>query len=758
MSKHKGNKYRPNSSGTVVQAAGPSNDEYQEITKAKELLESENAELRAKLQPYLDVVGKAEKEAEEWVQLVKQDEARIRQEAKREQELEIERLLGTAREDAERIRSQADQERLKTKQETEGEVKAIRDAAQKKLDDASSRAERIIQDAETQAISKLGGMEAEFKKQTQEKLEQLGRDKSELEARETALAAREEAVGGEEQRLSILRDDLEFDLDGIRLRRTELDKRWNECSPDRLWMLEQNLSSERRKVESLSTVISELQAQCDHFRRDQENMAGRSAGALLAELESLRTRNREMEDQLASLPSVSEISLLRNDAAELRIVREQRDDLDRQLRAQLEATTRQDLSIRELNQAKVEAEAIRILNDELQKQIQLNSKALTQRTGACFPELLRIDSERRPARPVGERLKTSDGNLLTALTKHVRQYAASLPEKPLFYSEMDIRTFIAGLATSPLMILQGLSGTGKTSLPQVFAEAISGGHRKISVQSNWRDRHELLGYYNDFNKRFTETPFTQALYTAALPSEEDVPWLIVLDEVNLARIEYYFADFLSVLEDKDSTKWQVELVSFDPTTEGAQGPFHLLQNRMLQIPENTWFIGTANQDESTFEITDKVYDRAQVIDFQQRHQTNGARGRSSQRRVSLSELRGAFEIATSDSRNSLGDKEWAYLDRLDALLVSEFDITFGNRILDQIKSFVPVYVACGGTKSEAFDVQFSRKILRKLRSLHEASDKRALERLTEELTNPPSGWDPLKSSIEAVDRIKKRCI
>ena len=467
------------------------------MKRAKELLESQNAELHAKLQPYLDIVGKAEKEAEEWVQLVKQDEARIREEARREQELEIERLLNTAREDADRIRSEADQDRLTTKQGVEDEVKAIRDAANKKLDDASSHAEHIIQDAETQAKSKLDGLESEFKKQTQKTIEQLGRDKSELEARETVVATRERTIESEEQRLSVLREDLEFDLDGIRLRRTELDKRWNECSPDRLWMLEQNLTTERRKVDSLGAVISELQAQCDHFRRDQENMAGRSAGALLAELESLRTRNREMEDRLASLPSDSELSLLRSDGAELRIVREQRDDLDRQLRAQLEATTRQDLSIRELNQAKVEAEAIRILNDELQNQIQLNSKALTQRTGACFPELLRIDSEKRPVPPSVERLKPSDGNFLSALTKHVRQYAASLPKKPLYYSELDIRTFIAGLATSPLLILQGLSGTGKTSLPQVFAEAISGGHRKICQGRSksrplWRSKREPL--------------------------------------------------------------------------------------------------------------------------------------------------------------------------------------------------------------------------------------------------------------------------
>jgi hypothetical protein len=235
-----------------------------------------------------------------------------------------------------------------------------------------------------------------------------------------------------------------------------------------------------------------------------------------------------MSDRLASLPSDEELSALRRDASELRVVREQRDELDRQLRTQAEAATRIDLGMRELNQVKIEAEALRVLNDELQKQLESNSKALTQRTGSCFPELLRIDSEwhRRPVR--AERFNTPDGRLLSAIVTHVRTYAASLPDKPLYYSDLDIRTFIAGLATSQFMILQGLSGTGKTSLPRVFTEAIVGEHRKVSVQSNWRDRHELLGYYNDFNKRFTETEFTQALYTAAQPSEEDVPWLIVL--------------------------------------------------------------------------------------------------------------------------------------------------------------------------------------------------------------------------------------
>jgi hypothetical protein len=285
------------------------------------------------------------------------------------------------------------------------------------------------------------------------------------------------------------------------------------------------------------------------------------------------------------------------------------------------------------------------------------------------------------------------------------------------------------------MLLQGLSGTGKTSLPRVFAEAIVGEHRKVSVQSNWRDRHELLGYYNDFNKRFTETEFTQALYTAALPSEEDVPWFIVLDEVNLARVEYYFADFLSVLEEQDRGQWVVELMSFDPTADGTKGPAHLAKNRMLEIPGNLWFIGTANQDESTFEITDKVYDRAQVIDFRQRHSKNGGGGRAVQRRVALGNLLEAFDGAKAAKAYQLNEPELGYLGRLDSFLVSAFDVTFGNRILDQIKSFVPVYVAAGGTKGEGFDIQFARKILRKLENLHEPSARQSLDRLSEEMAS-----------------------
>ena len=95
---------------------------------------------------------------------------------------------------------------------------------------------------------------------------------------------------------------------------------------------------------------------------------------------------------------------------------------------------------------------------------------------------------------------------------------------------------------------------GKTSLPRVFIEAIGGEYATIPVQSSWRDRHELLGYNNDFNKRFSETEFTKAIYRSGFEDQQERIWFVLLDEMNLARVEYYFADFLSVLEEPDPAR------------------------------------------------------------------------------------------------------------------------------------------------------------------------------------------------------------
>ncbi|MBR5987535.1 MAG: hypothetical protein IK037_03100, partial [Clostridia bacterium] len=141
-----------------------------------------------------------------------------------------------------------------------------------------------------------------------------------------------------------------------------------------------------------------------------------------------------------------------------------------------------------------------------------------------------------------------------------RNYAANNPQRPwrkLYYEPKIIRLFFASLATTRLIILQGISGTGKTSLPECIGHFIDNPTTIASVQPSWRDRTEIFGYFNEFTKRFNETEVLKAMYDATY--NEDV-YLTVLDEMNIARVEYYFAEMLSILEMPSRDQWIVDLV------------------------------------------------------------------------------------------------------------------------------------------------------------------------------------------------------
>ena len=162
------------------------------------------------------------------------------------------------------------------------------------------------------------------------------------------------------------------------------------------------------------------------------------------------------------------------------------------------------------------------------------------------PAFSEIDGEENEIiEDIEERRKLLFANpTLPSLVRFIVDYARE-SRLHLFYKEEDIAQFIAGLGSSKLSILQGMSGTGKTSLPKIFSEAILGNVNIVEVESSWKDKNELIGYYNEFSGKFTPKKFTQALYRAAFYG--DVITFIVLDEMNLSRIEYYFSDFLSLM-------------------------------------------------------------------------------------------------------------------------------------------------------------------------------------------------------------------
>lgn len=318
-----------------------------------------------------------------------------------------------------------------------------------------------------------------------------------------------------------------------------------------------------------------------------------------------------------------------------------------------------------------------------------------------FPKLAQVD-QLFQSPPVVE---WNDTITLKDLVDNCRNFAAS--RMGLYYNHQTIRLFFAGMAASKLLILEGISGTGKTSLPYSVSRFLQNPAGLVSVQPSFRDRAELLGYFNEFTKRFNETEFLRHLYTA---SYRDDPYFIVLDEMNLARIEYYFAEMLSVLEMPDPSEWTIDLVP----VQWPEDP-KLLHDGKLTVSTSLWFVGTANNDDSTFTITDKVYDRAMAIDLNQRADAFQAPD-TEPIHVTAARLDALFAQARSEY--ALGEKNVERLEKLDAYLQKRFKLAIGNRISKQMASFVPAYVACGGDESEALDYMIQRKILKKFESLN----------------------------------------
>ncbi len=344
---------------------------------------------------------------------------------------------------------------------------------------------------------------------------------------------------------------------------------------------------------------------------------------------------------------------------------------------------------------------------------QLDDSSPLKEKERVFPGLCSIDYANM-ALPVDH---FEDDLSLNDICVRFRNYLAD--KEGLYFSPIYIEEFIAGLAASRFIILEGLSGTGKSSLARYFSEFISEKSYFEAVQATWRDRTSILGYYNDFSKTYNETEFLKRLYDASY--NKNHVNIMVLDELNISRVEYYFADFLSVLE-YPQEDWKIKIMQFPYDFDA---PEHL-GDGVLTIPNNTYFIGTANKDESTYTITDKVYDRAITIDFDDRNEPFSVEGDSEKITLSYPRLQELFEDAITKEENQLSMEEYKKFKTLTDYTYETFDITFGNRIMRQIQLFVPTFVACGGSKEEALDFMFSRKVISKLEGRFEDYVKEGL--------------------------------
>lgn len=398
-------------------------------------------------------------------------------------------------------------------------------------------------------------------------------------------------------------------------------------------------------------------------------------------------------------------------------------------------------------QAEEEIESLKmaLYKSEKQKEVLLEgnkgssfSSAALASSQSRFPRLKQLDIRYSDQKPC----EVAEYTDLHLLAKGFRNYAAH--KFHLYYSEEIVRQFLSSLASSKLLVLEGISGTGKTSLPYAFGEYV-GGHPNIcSVQSSWHEKSDFVGYYNDFTTKFTETEALVSIYQALY---EQTPSIIVLDEMNIARVEYYFAEILSLLENPSSEDKEIQLVA-QPQEDDPK----LLHNGKLKLADGLFFVGTINNDDSTFALADKVYDRAMTVSLQERgvpfecEETEKAP-------LAATALNMAFAKAVED--HPIPQKTEESLQNLVQFLYDEYDVSIGNRLQRQWSLYLPCYIACGGETNEAVDSFLVNKLPRKLTNSINRGHGRSLQPLLDFL-NGAFGQGALPMTSQKIHSIEAR--
>lgn len=396
-----------------------------------------------------------------------------------------------------------------------------------------------------------------------------------------------------------------------------------------------NLKEKMAELEHVQTELSEarrLVAETDALTKQHKTLSDTVSKlrtdvveleALLGQEDSLRRRLPELEREVARLDT--EIEARRNQREEADAAAQSAEQRLGALQTDLvEAAAAAAVARQQNHESEDKIEGLRKRRAELEEQVaHLEEKFNGHRKDAPHSDPL---AELRNLPPVlvdlrhrDEQPDETEANALERTLVHLKALGLSYPQRVVqaFHTAMKVNE------TTQMAVLAGISGTGKSQLPRRYAEALGIAFLQVPVQPRWDSPQDLMGFYNYIESRFRPTDMARALFhmdewngPKDSKSLQDRMLLILLDEMNLARVEYYFSEFLSRLESRPgrvqaaegSMRKDAEIELDIPVPEGEPTP-------RIFPGYNVLFVGTMNEDESTQSLSDKVVDRANVLRF-----------------------------------------------------------------------------------------------------------------------------------------------
>lgn len=598
----------------------------------------------------------------------------------------------------------------------ESQAKVLKET-QDRIDEISVLHTKTM-DAILQNQKDLSKLEEE-KVSIQKQIRELKREKISFELEKSSLKAdtEEEFQAKYQSEMQVLKDELERtksknsrlekESDNLKSMLDKIRAAFDNESPDDMVQL---IASYKEQVQQLMQELENRPAQ-SIFEQQQEKII------------RLNNRISELESQV----NEKEIGELR-----IKLANEDNFSMERmRLKSEIEsAKVREDHNLRQI---KTLEETINLLKEDKSKSGEAFEFA---KTADHEPRFTQITFPRKDINDLPSFVTYIQGRMIDSKTDNGESTS-------FYYDNKTIRIFLAGLHMSPISILQGISGTGKTSLPREFAKALiaaddyrgisdedkapNAPYRICAIQSGWRDNMDLMGYYNSFDKKYKETDFFKSLYLANLPKYRNTLFFIILDEMNLSRPEHYFADFLSLLEQSEDERYiAINNTPAEALPEGIVGG-------KLRVPKNVRFIGTANHDETTLEFAPKTYDRSNLMEMPKNISREGQAVKA-QYNISYSWLEGQFMAAEkayvaecAKFKKFIGSKDFKDL-------IDEKNIGIGNRFERQADRFISVFLASGRDKKEdlavAADHLITSRLFRTLKNRYDL-DKQNLQNFRE---------------------------
>lgn len=599
--------------------------------------------------------------------------------------------------------------------------------------DLQATRDRLIAEVETQRLQ--DAKDAEARRATVE---------SELASQREELDREREVLVAEEKRVRKLSRDLDLDRELLQEDRQAFEEKVAQRAARDVELKNAEIHAFTERLETARAERDRIAQQLAEREEADRRFGGETPDEVLKRMQKLEQEREILRKMLGGRPSAEAAQRLEDLERQKELWESDRLKLLGELAEARQEAARKRIAVTELESLRDEKRALESANALLheahsQLRDEVDSLVKGVEGKSPFPSCSEMDTDNGLQSP----RQTNDViPCLADFAEDLRHRMAWDPKtkKELYYSAEDVRSFLGGLAMSQLHLLQGISGTGKTSLPLAFARAIGAGVAVIEVQAGWRDRQDLIGHFNTFERRFYESEFLQAIYRASTPHYLDTPFIIVLDEMNLSHPEQYFADLLSALE-QDPQRRRLVLM----TAGVDSAPQRLVDGgTKLPIPPNVWFVGTANHDETTKDFADKTYDRAHVMELPRHRETFKRKDYQPQKPVSLEAIETAFSEAVQTHRDDAA-RAYAFLqDGLGETLGRRFRVGWGNRLQRQLGSYVPVVVAAGGTVGEATDHMLATKLLRKIRDRH---DNRP-EDIIALRDHIQTEWKPLDNSTE----------